>query len=226
MTEPDVALTDFALALESGVFAAVLWRSRGLTGGRVPWLLLYFAMAGVASLCGGLVHGFFLDQNTMGNAILWPTTLLAIGLNAVAAFVIGAQLLFLPSVVRIISIVAGLAFAAYAGVVLMGADLFRAAVWMAAPATLFLFCALLFEAWRGRRPGAIFAAAGLALTAAAILVQQRGIGIHPRYFNHNAAAHCVQAVALALFFAGSLRLLGRTSTEPTERESCAHDANS
>ncbi len=94
MTEPDVALTDFALALESAAFVAILWRSGGPSKQLKFWLLLYFAAASVASLCGGLVHGYFLEPGTFGRAILWPAALLAIGVNALAAWGIGALLLF------------------------------------------------------------------------------------------------------------------------------------
>jgi hypothetical protein len=31
------------------------------------------------------VHGFFLDQSTFGYRILWPTTLIAIGVTAASA---------------------------------------------------------------------------------------------------------------------------------------------
>jgi hypothetical protein len=61
--------------------------------------------------------------------------------------------------------------------------------------------------WHRRTPGSLVAACGLALTLLAILVQQLGIGLDPRYFNHNAVALVVQAFALALLFMGGLRLL-------------------
>jgi hypothetical protein len=46
---------------------------------------LFFGSIAVASLTGGTVHGFFLDQSTFGYRILWPTTLIAIGVTAASA---------------------------------------------------------------------------------------------------------------------------------------------
>jgi hypothetical protein len=178
--------------------------------------LLYFASAAAASLCGGLVHGFFLDANSAGHSVLWPATLLAIGANSVATWAIGAWLLWSPAVAKSIAVAACVGFAVQAAVVLSGEDSFRVAVSTAVPATLFLLIALLSAHRRERRAGALIAAAGLALTLLAMLVQQFGIGLHPRYFNHNAVAHVVQAVALALFFAGSLRLVGRSGLGSAE----------
>src|SRR2546428_2799167 len=93
MTEPDVALTDYALALECTVFAYLLQRKEHA---------LFFASAAVASLAGGTVHGFFLDARTLGNAVLWRITLIAIGVTAASAWAIGARVLFpLPTAPRV-----------------------------------------------------------------------------------------------------------------------------
>src|SRR5205823_6043329 len=119
MTEPDVALTDYALALECTVFAYLLQRREHA---------LFFGSAAVASLAGGTVHGFFLDARTLGNAVLWRLTLIAIGV------------------------------------------------------------------------------AGLGLIFIAAAAQQARIALHPRYFNHNALYHLIQALALWLLFLGLRRL--------------------
>src|SRR2546422_6430208 len=52
---------------------------------------LFFGSAAVASLAGGTVHGFFLDVRTLGNAVLWRITLIAIGVTAASAWAIGAR---------------------------------------------------------------------------------------------------------------------------------------
>ena len=90
MTEPDVTLTDYALAVECLIFAVILHRkkSRYVRLGR--WFTLFFASVCAASLFGGTVHGFFLDADSLGHAVLWPTSLLAIGLTAMTAWAIGA----------------------------------------------------------------------------------------------------------------------------------------
>ena len=68
MTEPDVALTDYALAIECALFAYLV---RGRENA------FFFGSAAVASLAGGTVHGFFLDASTLGNAVLWRITIAA-----------------------------------------------------------------------------------------------------------------------------------------------------
>src|SRR5438034_9987787 len=94
MTEPDVALPDYALALECTVFAYLLQRKEHA---------LFFGSAAVASLAGGTVHGFFLDARTLGNTVLWRLTLIAIGVTAASAWAIGERVLFsVPKARRII----------------------------------------------------------------------------------------------------------------------------
>src|SRR5213083_2011568 len=119
MTEPDVALTDYALALECTVFAYLLQRKEHA---------LFFGSAAVASLAGGTVHGFFLDARTLGNTVLWRLTLIAIG----------ARVLFPLPTARRISIAAAAAFAAYCVVTVFITQEFRAAVVFYLPAVVFL----------------------------------------------------------------------------------------
>ncbi len=73
MTEPDVTLTDYALALEGILFLVLLQRGHARPWGLRSWFSLFFASVSAASLCGGTVHGFFLDEQTLGHTILWWT---------------------------------------------------------------------------------------------------------------------------------------------------------
>src|ERR1044071_3139161 len=98
MTEVAVTLTDYALALESAIFAVLLQRRRR---GRLGWWLsLFFASVSAGAACGGTVHGFFLDQGNRGSAILWPATLLALGLASVCLWAMGAEILLSRRVAR------------------------------------------------------------------------------------------------------------------------------
>src|SRR5712691_3757182 len=118
MTEPDVAFTDYALAIECALFAHLVRRREDA---------LFFGSAAVASLAGGTVHGFFLDGRTLGNAILWRITLIAIGVTAASAWAIGARVLFPVPTARRITIAAAAAFAAYCVLTLFITQDFRAA---------------------------------------------------------------------------------------------------
>ncbi len=202
MTEPDVALTDYALALECTVFAYLLQRKEHA---------LFFGSAAVASLAGGTVHGFFLDDRTLGNAVLWRITLIAIGVTAASAWAIGARVLFPGPTARRISIAAAAAFAAYCVVTVFITQEFRAAVVFYLPAVMFLLVALSVAYARARERGILVAVAGLGLMFIAAAVQQAKIALHPRYFNHNALYHLIQALALWLLFLG-LRSLHADTT--------------
>ena len=197
MTEPDVALTDYALALECTVFAYLLQRKEHA---------LFFGSAAIASLAGGTVHGFFLDDRTLGNAVLWRITLIAIGVTAASAWAIGARVLFPGPTARRISIAAAAAFAAYCVVTVFITQEFRAAVVFYLPAVVFLLVALSVAYARARERAILPAVAGLGLMFIAAAVQQARIALHPRYFNHNALYHLIQALALWLLFLGLRRL--------------------
>src|SRR5688500_9687472 len=89
MTEPDVALTDYALTLECAVFCTLALRWK-VTDKRVRrWWVVLFASVGVGALTGGTVHGFYLAPGT-GHDVLWLATLLALGVTSMAMWMIGS----------------------------------------------------------------------------------------------------------------------------------------
>lgn len=207
MTEPDVTLTDYALAIECLIFAAILHRnkSRNVKLGR--WFTLLFASICAASLFGGTVHGFFPEVDSLGHDILWPASLLTIGLTALAAWTIGAELLFSDRISRLFAAGAFVEFLAYAFVVLLLTARFRIALLNYLPAALFLLFAFSALYRREKNGSFLVAACGLVLTFVAALFQQFELGIHRVYFNHNAVYHVIQAVALLLIFLGGRRLI-------------------
>jgi hypothetical protein len=202
MTEPDVALTDYALAIECALFAYLLGRRRQAAGPLRLWLLFFFGSAAAASLAGGTVHGFFLDVQTLGNAVLWRLTLIAIGVTALSAWAIGAGVLFPAARARRITIAAAAAWAGYSVVALFLTQRFLLAVIFYLPATVFLLVGLSVAYARAREPRVLVAIAGLSLMFVAAAVQQARIALHPISFNHNALYHLIQAVALSLLFLG------------------------
>jgi hypothetical protein len=207
MTELDVTLTDYGLAIENAVFAYFVSRHRPANG-LAGWFTLFFAAGSVAALAGGTVHGFFVDERTTGARILWPAALLAIGVSAAAAWTIGARLV-LPSVIaRIITALAGVQLVAYAGVLVCVTQTFTAAIVNYLPAAVFLLAALVTHHRRTGQRAALVAATGLLLVFVASGVQVARIAVDPRWFNHNALNHVIQAVALACLFVGARGLSG------------------
>lgn len=208
MTDPDVTLTDYGLAILCAAFVWRLWRDHrlGLPG---RWLRLFFAGVCLGALAGGTVHGFFALEGTPAHDVLWPATLLAIGLAAFAAWGLGARIVLGDGLARGLIGLAGLAFVIYAAIVLSGYQEFQVAILDYLPATIFLLLAVLIADRRHPRTGFRLAAGGLALSFVAAALQQLRIGLHPVWFDHNALYHVIDAVALTLFFLGMTRALAR-----------------
>jgi hypothetical protein len=200
MTEPDVSLTDYALAAGCALFVHLLyWRDRPASRVRL-WFALLFASLGLASLFGGTVHGFFLDQASVGYRVLWPATMLAIGGATFAAWLAGAAVLLSRRSARIVGMAASAQFVVYGGFVLAGAHDFTVAVMNYLPASIFLLVVFAVSC-AGRRTGRVLVGlVGILSTFIAAGVQQAGLAAHPVYFNHNALYHLIQGLALFLIF--------------------------
>jgi hypothetical protein len=211
MTEPAVALTDYFLAAEAAIFAAIVLRQGNSARGLRLWLALLFASVAVASLCGGTVHGFFHDGASLGNTILWAATMLAIGVTAASTWAIGAELLASERWARAVRIAALAQLAIYAITVMFLTSAFWVAVLVTLPASLFLLISLAIgdrEAERGPR---MMLAAGVALSQIAGALQQLRIGLPGSHFDHNVLYHLLQAIVLALMFFGGQRLIAQAS---------------
>lgn len=206
MTEPDVTLTDYAIALLCAVFCvlAAKWRVTDETLRR--WWMALFASIGAGAAFGGTVHGFFLDPATTGNAVLWRATLLSLGVTSAAMWMIGARLIVPEPAATWVRRAAFAQFLAYAVIVIGFDQRFLVAIATYLPATVFLLVVFIMlrsrPPGRGVDPGIV----GLLLTFVAAAVQQLRIGIHPAWFNHNALYHVIQGVALYLLFRAARNL--------------------
>ena len=71
LIEPDVALTDFGLAVECALFAGWLyWRgAAGSPLGR--WFVVLFVALGIGALLGGVTHGFLPETGSDAARIYW-----------------------------------------------------------------------------------------------------------------------------------------------------------
>jgi hypothetical protein len=206
MTEPDVALTDYGLTLECGLFLALLWRAPIRRPELRPWLLTFFGSLAVASLLGGTVHGFFLDRQP-AEKWLWSATLLAIGVNALSIWALAAHLLLARHAAYWFTTAAAVLFVLYAAVVLFLKEQFWVAIVDYAPAGLFLLAALWWTYRQTGNRGAVLGVWAVGISLFAALVQQLRVALHPVYFNHNALYHVLQAFALFLGFLASWRLV-------------------
>ncbi len=200
MTEPDVALTDYALVLECTIFAWLLGNTGKSIGGLNRWMVSFFAAVAVASLAGGTLHGFFSEDTAFGHTLFWSLSMLAVGVTALSGWAIGARLIMAPELAVWVIRAASLQLIIYTGVVLLVNDAFWVAIVDYLPAALFLLAAFAVAARRRRSLRVSMGAWGMALALAAAVLQQMGVAIHPFYFNHNSLYHLLQGIALALVF--------------------------
>ena len=146
------------------------------------------------------MHGFFLEPQTAGQTVLWSATLLAIGVTALSAWVIGGLIQFPEAVAHRILILAAVEFAGYCAVVLLITQVFWVAVVNYLPAAGFLFLVFSLTYRRTWERPVLVGLVGLTLTFVAAGARELGIALHPVYFNHNALYHLIQAVALFMIF--------------------------
>jgi hypothetical protein len=203
VTEPDVALTDYLLAIEAMLFGVLVWRGGSEIGSEIDLrfpFTLFFGATAVAALTGGTVHGFFSGASTPLGVAMWRATLVALGVTAVAAWMIGARMLLAAGPAHLVQILALVVAAIYTLIVIAVDDRFWIAVLHYLPPTLVMLLAFAVAMARNRSPAAAAGLSGMVLTLVAAAVQQRGIALHPVYFNHNALYHAIQAVALWLIY--------------------------
>lgn len=200
LLDPAVSLTDLGLALENGLFTALLWRTQAADGVlRRGWLVFFGALA-LAALLGFVSHGFFADKAAPAHQAVWTAILLTIGLIALPAAAIAARLLLPPAGARIATHAAAVLVVLYALIVLIGFRRYAIAIAIYLPAALFLLTAFVVRGWRAPARHWNTGILALTLTFAAAFVQQKRFGLHPEYFNHNALYHLLQAVALWLLY--------------------------
>lgn len=198
--EPDVALTDFALAAECAVLGWLMRRGRLPRSGADGWAAAFFGSVGTAALIGGCVHGFFPERDSSMHALLWWTSLVAIGAAAMSAWATGAYWILPAKTARWVACAAAAEFALYVlAVTALGRE-FGVAIANYLPAMGFMLLSAVLTYRRRRAPQALAGATGIVLTFAATFIQIARIPIHPDFFDHNALYHLIQGIALFLIF--------------------------
>jgi hypothetical protein len=202
MSEPDVTLTDYAIAVECAVFCALILRLPTSDVRLRRWWAVLFASIGAGAFLGGTVHGFTAETGLL-RATLWVLTMLALGVTAMAMWMAGARVHLREPAATWVARAAIAQLIAYAFVVLFVNRLFVVAIATYLPAAVFLLVVMILLYRRMPNRPLALAITGLLLTFVAAGVQQAGVGIHPVYFNHNALYHVIQGVALLLIFLGA-----------------------
>lgn len=203
MTELDVTLTDYAIMLLCMMFLRnIASRSFKLPDLKMIWLV-FFGSVAVGSLTGGTVHGFFLEESSLGYRLFWPMTLLALGVTASSTWAITGLLVFGPRALKVSITFSIVSFVVYAVIVLAYSQNFVVAIFNYLPPMFFLFLAAIKEYRRTRAQYFLWIAAGIGISFIGAYVQQAQVAIHAQYFNHNSTYHLLQAIGLFAIFSGA-----------------------
>ena len=206
MIQLSVTLTDYALALECFIFAWLFYNDENLVSSFNRWVVLFFVSVAVASLVGGTVHGFLLEETTFIYKFFWSFLMLVIGVTTLSGLSIGAKILMTPELAKWVIWGAFLKLCIYSGVVLFINNAFWIAIVDYFPAAFFLLVAFIAIAYRQSSLGLSLGAWGMVLVFVGAVLQQKQVSIHPIYFNHNSLYHVLQGIALAMVFK-ALRLV-------------------
>lgn len=212
--EPAVSLSDLALAVETGVFAIGVARyGRGSLGTDRSrdlrrWLIGFFGSSAAAALAGAAVHGLSASKDDPRRRLFWRASLSSIGLASLSAWHLGAILSLPSGAARSLLVPVEVVHVAYLVVVARTHPPFKLALALYAPSAFFLRLALMsrLRVPAERAPAAL-ALVALTVSTAAAVMQVRKLAVHPRWFDHNATFHVVQAVAFAILYRAARGLL-------------------
>ena len=203
MTEPDVILTDYALMLLCSAFICNLAKRNFKTPALENLWLVFFGSIAVASLTGGTVHGFFLEESSFGFRVLWPITLLAIGITASSAWILTGLFAFGQRALTSSILFSIIIFLIYSSIVLSFSQSFAVAIFNYLPPMILLLIAAAKEYHRTRARSFVWIIVGIGISFIAAYFQQAHLAIHPQYFNHNSTYHLLQAFGLSALFYGA-----------------------
>jgi hypothetical protein len=196
MTQPYVALTDYGLSLECIIFLFLLAPVRFLQAVRF-WFFIFFFSLAAASFIGGTVHGFFEQPSFVGERILWPLTMICIGVTSLSGAQIGKNLLGSQINSKLIDLFTYGAFLFYCAVVLFINSRFFIAILGYLPAICFLGWALMNRYLHTQEKTFFLGVAGLGIILFASVIQQLNILDASQ---RNVIYHVLQAVGLFMVF--------------------------
>lgn len=204
--EPDTALTDWVLALETAIFfMLILWEKKSNMVQKVVLLSLMASLVS-ASFFGGLYHGFFpLKTTTSGGWLVWMLTMMSIGMTSMNLLQLSVLLEVQKHRNALLWVCVGI-FMLYAWYVLSINHSFRMAVYMYLVALLVFLVVQIRLYMKTKSRSFLGGILAILLMIIAAHLQQLHIGLHPLYFNYNALYHLLQGIALLLLFLSLRRI--------------------
>lgn len=200
MLQPDVALTDFFLAVLCGCLAALVLRGTvGDQGVRRGFATLYAAL-GASALLGGIWHGVFSDAESAAGDALWILTMLTLGLASWALWGIASRLAPSGAWRRGLAAIGPVQFVAHAAAVLFVTRSFAVSGAMMLLPVGVLAGMLALSYRRSRSSRLLAGLAGLVLVVVAGALQQAGVAVPSLGLSANALYHVLQSIAVLLVF--------------------------
>ncbi|HJS21178.1 MAG TPA: hypothetical protein VJ764_00860 [Steroidobacteraceae bacterium] len=202
MRELATTLTDYLL---TAVCVLCAWRlASASVRARFYGPAVFFAGFAAAALVGGTWHGFFSEEETLAQQLVWWLAMLFAGVTASGLALSGLELLGVRALRGPVLLLATL-LAIYA--LLAWRDpRFLLSLIVSVVATLVCVAGLVRRLRGPDTRGAILALAGLGVSVLAALAQQQRVAIDRVHFDHNATYHLLLLPALGLLFAGFLRI--------------------
>ena len=198
MRELATTLTDFLL---TAVCLLCAWRlANASSPARLHGPVVFFAGFAAAALVGGIWHGFFSDEQTLAQQVVWWLAMLFAGVTAAGLALSGLELVGVRAMRG-----PGLLLATFLTIyALLAWRDPRFLLSLIASVAGILVCAAGFvrRLRDAGQPGAILGLAGLGLAVVAAVAQQQRVAIDPVRFDHNATYHLLLLPALALLFGG------------------------
>jgi len=205
ISEPMTMLTDYTLAGVTAWLGWLLFRKRDGHASRSLWSLAFVALTLGAAL-GGTYHGFATAISRNVQALLWKSTVLAVG---VASFgmLAGSAIATTTNPLRKMLLVIAAGKLALYSVWMLAHDEY---VFVIADTGFAMAVVGVLHGWpalrQDRASMRILGAVGASALAAG--VQASGFTLH-RHFNHNDLYHIIQIGAMALFYSGAAELRDR-----------------
>lgn len=194
MADVDTTLTDLFLAALCFGFAATLLTRGGL---RSLYGLL-FGSLGLASLAGGIWHGWFPGEGQGIGETLWLVVLVAIGGANLALWRIAGSL----TGSRMLNWIAIAQLVVYLGLAVFWTRDFLLASAFSLPPTLALLAVYAVRVAQTRSRGFLLGLAALVVALVAAGMQAMHVGLPALGLGYNGLYHLIQAIAFTLLFVG------------------------
>ena len=198
MSQIDVSLTNFILAIESLIFVSILIQTKS-NQIKPPGVILFISF-GLAALLGGIHHGFGNHFSIEINSFIWWLTLLLVGISAYGFASIGIFLIF-PKKAILFNKYLFFILVIYIACIILNRS-FLTAILFYLPSVFFVSFGF-YKIYQNTPNDQIkLGLYGLGLSLIASILQQLEVGVHPVYLTYNAVYHLILMIALFMFFIG------------------------